>query len=328
MRASGPPKLISFIVMHSLQITISGRDARATGVIMRFWFAIFIIVTSAFSLQAESIKGEIKIIYPENIQFLVEKFKDGFQKMNSEANVILQKGAGPAQIHELYQGKESADIVILSDDRLARESLQTLYQSTPTDFMSDEIAIIAGKNAKYFDELPTRYWHRYLLRPEVKVTIPDANSSYAGARVPLVWKLAETWEHNMALYENFTAKMKTSETQTSTISALQSGDLDYAFDYATQGKQNGLRVLRLMKYYNLGDPSLAHVYKSAVVKIDGDKLLYGEPIIYSIGKLKKSKNQTAAQAFIDYVAGDEGRAILQAEELTPMTNAEPIEKSK
>ena len=284
---------------------------------MRLWFAIFIILALGFTAYAEP-KGEIKIIYPENIQFLMEKFKDGFQKLNPEVTITLQKGAGPAQVQKLYDGNETADILILSDDRLARPSMQTLYQSTPTDFMSDEIAIIAGKNAKYFDELTLRYWNTYLLRPDVKVGIPDANQSYAAIRVPMVWKLAETWVHQMSLYESLTAKLKSAEPQTSVVSALQSGNLDYAFDYATQGKQTGLRVFRLFKYYNLGDPSLANFYKSAVIENDEKKLIYGEPIIYSIGCIKKSKNQAAAEAFVDYAAGDKGRAILQAEELTPV----------
>jgi molybdate/tungstate transport system substrate-binding protein len=284
---------------------------------MRLWFAILILLISGLA-QAESVKSEIKVIYPENIQFLMEKFKNGFEKQNPGANIILQKGAGPDQVQQLYSGKETADILVLSDDRLVKSSVQTMYQSTPIDFMSDEIAIIAGKNAKYFDELTLRYWNTFLLRPDVKVGIADAAKSYAAIRVPLVWKLAETWVHQMSLYETLTAKTKTTETQSSIISALQSGNLDYAFDYATQGKQNGLRVFRLLKYYNLGDPTLENVYKSAVIETDEKKLLHGEPIIYSIGALKKSKNQTAAQALIEYVSGNEGRAILQAEELAPV----------
>jgi molybdate/tungstate transport system substrate-binding protein len=284
---------------------------------MRLWFAILILLISGLA-QAESVKREIKVIYPENIQFLMEKFKNGFEKQNPGANIILQKGAGPDQVQQLYSGKETADILVLSDDRLVKSSVQTMYQSTPIDFMSDEIAIIAGKNAKYFDELTLRYWNTFLLRPDVKVGIADAAKSYAAIRVPLVWKLAETWVHQMSLYETLTAKTKTTEPQSSIISALQSGNLDYAFDYATQGKQNGLRVFRLLKYYNLGDPTLENVYKSAVIETDEKKLLHGEPIIYSIGALKKSKNQTAAQALIEYVSGNEGRAILQAEELAPV----------
>lgn len=285
---------------------------------MRFWLAIFIIISSVFSLQAEPVKGELNVFYPENIQFLMEKFKHGFEKENPGVQIILKKASGPDQVQNMSDGTEAADILILSDDRLARPSLESVYQSAPTDFMSDEIAIIAGKNAKFFEELQPRYWHTYLLRPDVRVGIPDASKSYAAVRIPLVWKLAETWVHQMSLYENFTAKLKTTQTEQSMISALKSGDLDYAFDYATQAKQNDLRVFRLLKYYNLGDPSLAHLYKSAVIEVDGNKLLYGEPIIYSIGCLKKSKNQTAAQAFIDYVTGTQGRAILQTEELKPI----------
>src|SRR5262245_48651152 len=88
-----------------------------SGVVMRLFLAIFFVMNFGFFLQAES-KGEIKVIYPENIQFLMEKFKDGFQKQNPEVGVILQKGSGPKQIDQLKNGTESSDIVVLSDDRL------------------------------------------------------------------------------------------------------------------------------------------------------------------------------------------------------------------
>ncbi len=61
---------------------------------MRFWLQ-FNHTDLVFAVSAESNKSEIKIIYPENIQFLMEKLKDGFQKLNPEVSVILQKGAGP-----------------------------------------------------------------------------------------------------------------------------------------------------------------------------------------------------------------------------------------
>ncbi len=283
----------------------------------------FIIPVFVCCVEAGSIRGEIKVIYPENIHFLMEKFKTGFEKTNSQVRIILQDGSSPEQVRKISRGQEFGDIIIVSDDQLARPQLQSMYESKPVDFMSDEIALIAGKNAKYFDELQPRTWHEYLLRSDVKVATPDLAVSYAGFRSPLVWKLAETWVHNMSVYENFTAKLGSALPPQSIISALQSGDLDYAFDYATQAKQKGLRMFRLLKYYNLGDPSLAHVYKSAVIEIPGEKegekkLLYGEPIIYSIGRLKGSRNETAAQAFMDYVTSTAGRAILEQEKLTPM----------
>src|SRR5262245_35743386 len=104
---------------------------------MRLWFAILMILAFVLAAHAEP-KGEIKIVYPENIQFLMEKFKDGFQKLNPGVSIVLQKGAGPAQVQKLYSGNETADLLILSDDRFARSSVQSIYQSTPTDVMFDE----------------------------------------------------------------------------------------------------------------------------------------------------------------------------------------------
>jgi molybdate/tungstate transport system substrate-binding protein len=138
--------------------------------------------------------------------------------------------------------------------------------------------------------------------------------------VPLVWKLAETWVRQFMLYENLNERLDTENPPASDITALVSGEADYAFDYATQAKQHGLRVFKLLKYYNLGDLTQEHIYKGAAIEItdkNGEKkLLKGETIIYSIGQLKGSEKNAAAKAFVDFVAGNEGRDILNAEELT------------
>jgi molybdate/tungstate transport system substrate-binding protein len=292
--------------------------------LMHSIFAIFVLISFGFSsiLQSEPIKGEAKVCFPSNISFLMEKYKTAFESANPEAHVILQSGTGPEQVKEIISGSIDTDVIVVSDDRLVRPQLEKFYLAKPVEFMSDEIAIIAGKNAKYFEDLQPRTWHDLLLKPDVKIVIPDRAESYAAYRVPLVWKLAETWVRHFMLYEGMTAKLGTQSSSASDITALISGEADYAFDYATQAKQHGLRIFKLLQYYNLADRNQEHVYKGAAIEIvdkNGEKkILRGEPIIYSIGQLKSAEKNTAAKAFVDFVAGNQGRAILTAEELTPI----------
>jgi molybdate/tungstate transport system substrate-binding protein len=286
---------------------------------MRLIWAFLFVFTVLFS-GPSSASTEIKVSYPENIRFLMEKFKQSFETANPNVQIFLQSGSSPQQVEQIVSGAQKADVIIVSDDRMTRPQLEAMYSAAPVEFMTDEIALIAGKNAKHFDELQNRTWFQYVLKPEVKVVVPDPANSYAGYRARLVWKLAETWVRHMMLYENMMQKLGSANGSASTISALTTGEADYAFDYATQAKQNGLRAFRFLKYYNLGDPTLAHVYKGAAIEIpaenDQKKILYGEPIIYSIGQLKGSNS--IAKVFVDFVAGQEGRAILEQQELTPM----------
>ncbi|HSE40104.1 MAG TPA: extracellular solute-binding protein [Acidobacteriota bacterium] len=289
---------------------------------MRGIFALFILISSGFSstLQAETVKGDVKVSFPSNISFLMEKYKSAFESANPDAHVILQSGAGPKQVEKIISGSQDIDAIVVSDDKLVRPQLGKFYMMSPLEFMSDEIAIIAGKNAKNFEDLQPRTWHDLLLNPGMKIVVPDRSNSYAAYRVPLVWKLAETWVRHFMLYENMTAKVGTENASASGMTALISGEADYAFDYATQAKQHGLRIFKLPKYYNLGDPTQEHIYKGAAIELTDKagekKILRGEPIIYSIGQLKVSQNNSVAKAFVDFVAGNQGREILKAEELT------------
>ena len=102
------------------------------------------------------------------------------------------------------------------------------------------------------------------------------------------------------------------------IALLQSGDIDYAFEYESVVKQHELNVLALPDEVNMSAKELSDFYKDVEVKLDFQRFstveprFYGEPIEYAITIPDSSPQPEAAQLFIQYLLSEEGRAVMQS----------------
>jgi molybdate/tungstate transport system substrate-binding protein len=100
------------------------------------------------------------------------------------------------------------------------------------------------------------------------------------------------------------------------IALLETGDIDYAFEYVSVVKQHGLEMLQLPAEVNLGLQDLREEYKNVEVQLDFQRFstvephFMGEPIEYAITIPDSSPNPEAAELFIQFLLGEEGKAIM------------------
>ena len=102
------------------------------------------------------------------------------------------------------------------------------------------------------------------------------------------------------------------------ISLLQTGNMDYAFEYLSVALQHKLKFIRLPDEINLGSFQYEDFYRQAKVKIAGKKPgefreVQGSPIVYGITLLKNAPDRKAAIAFLKYFLSPDGGLKILAE---------------
>jgi len=95
------------------------------------------------------------------------------------------------------------------------------------------------------------------------------------------------------------------------VSLLQTGNMDYAWEYLSVAVQHDLRFLTLPDEINLGDYAFDDLYKQAVVTVTGKEPgtfmdIRGQSCTYGITLIKNAPNREAAVAFLEYVLDPEG----------------------
>ncbi|GAI44042.1 unnamed protein product, partial [marine sediment metagenome] len=149
-----------------------------------------------------------------------------------------------------------------------------------------------------------------------------------GYRTLMVWQLAEDFYNTPGLYgklygaEGDIVRPKSVDL----IALLESGDLDYAFEYSSVAAQHKLNFVDLPPQIDLSSEEFKDYYARAEVKVAGDKpgeflTKRGKPIVYGVTIPKNFPRQEIAIAWIVFLLSPEGRAIMEANGQPPITPA-------
>ena len=93
------------------------------------------------------------------------------------------------------------------------------------------------------------------------------------------------------------------------LARLQTGDVDAIWAYSTESTSRGLDFVDLPPQINLGDPKESAGYAAASVVV-GMKTFRGAPIVYAVTIPTKASNPSGGAAFVAFLLGTKGKALL------------------
>jgi len=179
-------------------------------------------------------------------------------------------------------------------------------------FARNAISFIYSDKSRYAREITAENWYEYLTKPGVEIGRSNPDTDPSGYQTLQMLALAERHYNRPGLAAKVLANAPPAnirDTETSLISALQLGDIDYLASYRSDAIQHGLKFLDLPAAINLSDPALSADYAKAIAHTkNGD--LRGKPIVYAITMPSTVEHAAWAETFIAFLLGREGRAIL------------------
>jgi molybdate/tungstate transport system substrate-binding protein len=100
------------------------------------------------------------------------------------------------------------------------------------------------------------------------------------------------------------------------LSLLESGNVDYAFEYESVARQHNLQFLKLPEAINLGSPDFTGSYRKVSVTMDFQRFasvtpeFQGNLIVYAATIPTNAPHPADAVSYLAFVLGSEGRQIL------------------
>jgi molybdate/tungstate transport system substrate-binding protein len=224
------------------------------------------------------------------------------------------------------------------------------YASSYIRFATNTLGLAYSAKSRYADEINADNWMDILTRPDVKIGIADPRFDASGYRALMVFKLAESLSpqpsdlFNQMFDNQFTHPLLVSDENGVTairvpeiletrkdahvvlrgasiqlIALIESGDLDYAFEYESVIRQHGLQLVHLPDSLNLGSPNQAAIYSRVMIRLDFKRFasvkpeFKGEQIGYGITIPSNAPHPEAAAQFIAFLLGPEGQKIMEAD---------------
>jgi molybdate/tungstate transport system substrate-binding protein len=220
------------------------------------------------------------------------------------------------------------------------------YADWTLQWAGNELVLAYNPESHYADEVNSENWHEIIAAPDVRFGISDPRFDASGYRTLMIAQMAESFYGDPTIFEKiFLGRFKEAisvkkesgqqvihvpelleTTDTSNIivrggsvallALLESGDIDYAFEYESVARQHGLKYIALPPDLNLGDPNFAADYQAVKVVLDFQRfssvmpIFEGEPVTYGLTIPSNAPHPAEAEEFLQFLLGQEGRAIL------------------
>ncbi len=216
-------------------------------------------------------------------------------------------------------------------------------------FATNRLVIAYTPQSAYADEITSENWYDVLTRPDVRVGLSDPRFDALGYREMMLFQLAADYYEVPGLFQQMfrdqfsmsvnlnreadqSVTIRVPEVMETTddshiilrgaslelVALLQSGDLDYAIEYESVARQQGLQVVSLPPELDLGEATYNDYYRQVSVVLDYQRFatitpsFVGEQIAYGITIPSNAPHAELAADYVAFILSDEGRAIMEA----------------
>ncbi|WP_435145683.1 extracellular solute-binding protein [Halobaculum sp. P14] len=222
-----------------------------------------------------------------------------------------------------------ADVLGVADFRLVRDMMLPAFADWYGVFATNAMAVAYTDDSAYADEFDAGNWWEILSRDDVRVGHSDPAVDPCGYRSVMAMRLGAVDFDGESLYGERTARrlednaVVAASTETDLIGQLETGSLDYAWEYRSAGATHeSLNVTALQPHVNLAELSDRYADHYASVSVDaGGDTYTGAPIAYGITVPSVAENPAGGRKWVDYLTDGAGERFLREsgfEQVSPM----------
>ncbi len=293
-----------------------------------------VLLTIGVPLCAQStLSGQLVIFNAGSLTAPLQALTKAFQVHYPNVTFAAEASGSNDAARKISELGREADIFLSADYAVIDQMLIPTYADWDIQFARNTMVLAYTDNSKYASEVNSDNWYSILTRDGVIYGHSDPNSDPAGYRALLVEQLAETIYNVPGLYADLVAHCPPENVRPKSmdlVALLQSGNMDYAWEYQSVAVQQNLRYVELPAAINLGDLTYARFYTTASVDITGSTpgtttTMIGQPIVYGVTIPKNAPSPQLAIEFVKFLLGPEGQAIMQAQgqpAIVPATSAQ------
>lgn len=245
-----------------------------------------------------------------------------------------QENAGSVEtVRKITELGRIPDVIAVADTALFGALLPGRLDGPIAVLGGSRLVLAYTDRSRFASEVNSQNWTDVTTRPGVQVGRSDPALDPAGYRALMAMQLAERHYSQPGLRRRLEQAAPASNMRPKSadlVALLQTGNLDYAWEYESVAQSLGLRFVNLPPEVNLGDPALGSLYASASIELEAPSssategqrktlVLHGAPIVFGAAILKDAPNLKVARKFITYLMSPEGRSIFAAFGLRPAT---------
>ena len=320
--------------------------------------AVVILIVVAMSPGAcgGRARTTVKLMYAGSLIIPFDRLAAEFQKLHPEYRVFTESHGSIQVIRHVTEMDDPQDLIVTADAQLIppmmydrKTAAGKPWADWYVSFATNRMVLVYTAKSHFGTNLTARNWYKVIARPGVRFGLADPRFDANGYRSLMVLQLAESYYHDPIIFENLmlaafnpsitvaqhgarsvihvpellepqpNGNVTVRDSSVELLALLQSGDVDYAFEYESVARQHGLKYLRLPAALDLGTEKDVPFYRRVSVHLDFHRFASVKPefqgglISYALTIPSTAAQPKAAAQFAAFVLGPEGRRILKQE---------------
>jgi len=301
--------------------------------------------TTPATTAPAAISGVVTVFNAGSLTAPFEDLEKQFEAKYPGTDVQLVAGGSTKIVKDITELDKSADVLASADYTLIPDLMIPGAADWYVTFAKNHMVLCYTNESKYADEITAENWYEILGKSDVAWAFSDPNLDPCGYRSPMVIQLAEAHYGDDQIFERvvmansnitvteengvFTIHAKSPEPKAplqvrpksvELVQMLESGGLDYAWEYRSVAAQNNLKFIELPEAIDLSSVKYADDYATVQIDTEGG-MMTGKPIVYGATVPKNAGNPDAGLAFVKLLIGAEGQAAMDGQGQPPIVPA-------
>jgi molybdate/tungstate transport system substrate-binding protein len=299
----------------------------------------------AWTHHAPVEKETLTIYHAGSLGVPFQQMADEFESTHPDVDVLLESSGSVDAVRKITELGKEADILASADYSLIPTMMYPDYADWYIAFGGNEVVLCYSDDISHnhADQIiqngGQRTWYDVLRNDDVSYGHSDPDADPCGYRTLMVIQLAEKYYYDNATDFSLTPDPTANGLYDALINGegmdqgrysidrelvrpksvqlvalLQTGDLDYAFEYLSVAQQNDLNYIVLPEEINLASVAYQDFYSEVSVEIQTTptetQIYNGTPIVYGVTIPENAPNPERAAEFIDLLLSETGRGIM------------------
>ncbi len=298
-------------------------------------------------------KVKLKVICAGSLMVPFAEMEKAYEALHPDVDVLIEGHGSVQVIRQVTELGAGGDVLAVADHSLIPPMMYDVkmpdsdrsYATWQITFAGNTLGLAYTPASRYADEIDASNWYEILSRPDVKLGISDPRFDACGYRALMACWLAGVlydkpdlfrdvlgeFEYPVSLQvqgerctivvPNVVRPLKASVRGSSVVllGILESGDIDYAFEYLSVARQRNLGFVELPPQINLASDAFRSLGYDLRVKIDYQRYASLIPefrcqeILYGLTIPENGPHPQHACSFVRFMVGLEGQRIFAAQ---------------
>lgn len=283
-------------------------------------------------------KITLEVYHAGSLTSPMENMEKAFEAEHSNVDVQLHPAGSTKLAKEITELDAVADVYASADYSLVPNMMIPDYASWYVTFAKNRMVLCYTDESNFADEVTADNWYEILARDGVTWGFSDPNLDPCGYRSLMVITLAEMEYDDDMIFDNLVGEYTQIYQSTADgvvtihateiddnaypvtitpksvqlITGLESGNLDYAWEYRSVAQQNadsGVKYIELPEGIDLSSIAYKDTYAKVQVESQGG-MKKGKPIVYGVTVPETADNPETGVEFVSMLIGPTGQQIM------------------